>query len=447
MVTQSRSMEETKVTITSAQEKLGVLLPGNMVSGTAGGSLRVMMYSHDGFGLGHYRRMLKLSTFLRKELPKVTILLITGSSMAHAFDLPPGVDYVKLPCVSKESNEVYAAKYLSLSFREIKSIREQILLGTTLAYQPHILIVDKHPLGMKGEVLPTLRALKANQQKTKVVLGVRDILDDPQEMVPYFQTHAVRDALENIYDEIWIYGCRSLFDPIKEYHLTDTVAQKVKFCGYLPCEIPSSPPVEVRRELGVGEGKFILVTAGAGGDGFSLLDTYLKALDFLPKEREIFSLLVCGPDMPPRERESLRRRCTEFTSPWLGQAKLLEFTPRIIEYMSAADVVVSMGGYNTLLEVISLGKEAVVVPRINPRREQLLRAAAFEKRGLIRLVHPDHLSPRALARTTLDALQTPAVPFSQRLEAAEIDLKGLERVKNRLLHLLTFRDGERNAVL
>lgn len=405
------------------------------------------MYSHDGFGLGHYRRVLKISAFLREELPEVSILLITGSSMAHTFRIPLGVDYVKLPCVSKESNEVYTAKSLPLTFKEIKSIRERIVLATTLAYQPHIFLIDKHPLGMRGEVLPTLRALKEHQRKTKVVLGIRDILDDPETMVPYFQTHAVEDALKEIYDEIWVYGCRSLFDPIKEYHLMEAVAQKMKFCGYLTCEPPSFPPGEVRRELGIGEGKFVLVTAGAGGDGFPLLDTYLKALELFAKELEVSSLLVSGPDMPPREREALRRRCSRSTLPSLQRAELLEFSPRLIDYMSAADVVVSMGGYNTLLEVISLGKEAVVVPRTNPRREQLLRGAAFEKRGLIRMVHPDHLSPRVLAETILDALQTPAAPFGKRLEAAGIDLNGLEAVKNYTLRLLYSRNEERDAVL
>ncbi len=411
------------------------------------GPIRLLMYSHDGFGLGHYRRLLKLSAFLREELPEISILLITGSSMAHAFRIHPGVDYVKLPCAYKESNEVYVAKYLPLTFKEIKSIRERIILETALTYSPHIFLVDKHPVGMQGEVLPTLRALKEHQRKTKVVLGLRDILDDPQTMVSYFRAPTVAKALEEIYDEIWVYGCQSIFDPIQEYMLTDAVAQKIKFCGYLPCERPSSLSVEVRQHLRETEGKFVLVTAGSGGDGLPLLDNYLKALDFLPKKLEVSSLLVSGPDLPLRERAGLRLRCSKSALPSLQRAELQEFSPRIIEYMSAADVVVCMGGYNTLLEIISLGREAVVVPRISPRREQLLRGAAFEKRGLIRMVHPDHLSPKVLAETILDALNTPAVPFGQRLEAAGLDLNGLEAVKNHCLRLLYPRRGEQNVVL
>ena len=122
--------------------------------------------------------------------------------------------------------------------------------------------------------------------------------------------------------------------------------------------------------------------------------------------------------------------------PPLCRSELMEFSPRLVENMSAADVVVSMGGYNTLLEATSLGKKAVVVPRITPRREQLLRAEAFEQRGLIRMVHPDQLSPRALAEAILDSSQYHTEPLGQHLEASGIDLNGLEVVKNNLLNLL-----------
>ena len=398
------------------------------------------MYSHDGFGLGQYRRLLKLSDFLCQQLPKVSILLITGSPMAHGFRIPPGVDYVKLPCVAKEDNEVYTAKYLPLEFKEIKSMRERIVLETALGYDPHLFLVDKHPLGMSGEVLPALQALKEHRSRTKVVLGMRDILDDSRTMVPYFRNRSVAHALEEIYDEIWVYGCQSIYDPIREYMLTDTVTRKIKFCGYIPTERPTFLSAEVRRRLKAAEGKFALITAGSGEDGFFLLDTYLKALDPLSKDLEIFSLLVTGPEMPLRQRRDLKRRCMRLPSS--QRVDLLQFCPKIIEYMSAADVIVSMGGYNTLSELISLGKEAVVVPRVSPRKEQLIRAAAFEKRDVIRMIHPEHLSPKALAETVYDALQTPTLPFTQRLKAAKVDLNGLESVKNHVAGLLSSQNGE-----
>ena len=269
------------------------------------GPIRFLTYSHDGFGLGHFQRHLKLATFLTRELPEVSALMLTGSSVSHTFHIPPGVDYVKLPCITKEGNEVYTAKHLSLTFEEIKAIRERIVLETALAYQPHVFLVDKHPLGIGGEVLPALNALKERQAETKVVLGLRDILDDSKVMVPYFRDPAIVDAMENIYDEIWVYGCKSVYDPINEYQLTETVAKKTKFCGYLSSNTPPLSSADIRRKLDIDGSKFVLVTAGGGGDGFPLLDTYLKALDFLPKTMDIFSLLICGPDMPPRELANL----------------------------------------------------------------------------------------------------------------------------------------------
>ena len=297
---------------------------------------------------------------------------------------------------------------------------------------------------MVGEIMPALRALKEHRPRTKIVLGLRDILDDPQTMVPYFRNGSVADALEEFYDEIWVYGCQSVYDPIREYRLTDAVRRKIKFCGYIAFDGSISLTAVVRRKLGVVEGKLALTTAGSGRDGFFLLDAYLKALDPLSRKLEIVSLLVTGSDMPLRQRKDLERRCKRRGSS--QRVNLMQFSPKIIEYMSASDVVVSMGGYNTLSEVISLGKEAVIIPRVSPRKEQLIRAVAFEKRDLIRIIHPAQLTPNTLAEKVHDALQTTSVPLTQRLKAASVDLNGLESVKNRVVDLLPPLNGEKHVI-
>lgn len=411
------------------------------------GPTRILMYSHDGGGLGHFRRLLKLSTFLREVYPEVSILIITGSSMAHGFEIPDGVDYLKLPCVCKDFNQEYISKYLSLPFKEIKSIREKILLETALAFRPDLFLIDYDPIGIRGEVLPAIKALKDLGRRTKIVLGIRDILHDPPAVRAHYGTEPVKDALENIYDEIWVYGCQSLFDPIKEYQFTEKIAAKVKFCGYLPCAIPSTSSEEIREELGVGGSKFIFATVGGGDDGFPLLDNFLKSLEFLPKDMDVFSLLLTGPDMPSQKREELARRCKKFNLISSSRVKLMKFSSRAIEYMHAADVVVSMGGYNTLSEILTLEKNAVVVPRFWGRGEQMIRATEFEKRELIRTLRPNQFSPQILAENILSFMEPPHLSFKQRLDAAKINLDGFESVKNHLIKLLNSRRKGRQVVL
>lgn len=404
-------------------------------------SLKLLICTNETLGLGHLRRALRLSRVLQADVQDLSILILTGSSMRHGFCLPPRVDIVKLPSLSWQGGWVFTSKFLPLPFEEVRRLRERIILETALVYQPHLFLVDLFPPGIGGELLSTLRALK-DGRRTALAFGLRDVRDEPRLVQARWQADHSISVLDEFYDEIWVYGCQTLYDPIKEYQLPDTVAQKVRFCGYLGTERPAAPREETRRELGIVGNTFVLVTVGGGGDGFPVLDAYLRALESFPKNQEIFSLLVGGPDLPEGEQDVVRHRCEEIARIQPGRpVKFIDFTPQLLEYMAAADLVVSMGGYSTLVEILSLEKRALVIPRIRHNLEQLIRASLFEQLGLIRMLHPDQLSPETLAEALLGALDDP-VPSRQRLQAVGFDLNGLHHVKTHVLRLL----GERGPV-
>jgi len=405
-------------------------------------SLKLLICTNETLGLGHLRRALRISAFLQAGLPDLSILLLTGSSMLHGFPLPPNVDTIKLPSLLKKSRREYTSKHLPLPFEEVKRLRERIILETALAYEPHLFLVDHRPVGVGGELLPTLRALNEGQPKAVSVMLFRDIILEPERIKAQWQELQAVGALEELYDEIWVCGCQSLFDPIKEYELSNSIAKKIRFCGYLGVERPVASTQETRHDLETAGKMFVLVTVGNGRDGFPVLDTYLRALEILPKKQELFSLLVGGPDLPEAEQAVVRRRCEEMARIRPERpVKFIEFSPQFLEYMAAADLVVSMGGYNTLVEVLSLEKRALIIPRVHLGWEQLIRASLFERLGLIRMLHPDQLSPERMAEALLAALHTP--PLSRdRLEAVGFDLNGLHQVKTHVLRLL----GERGLV-
>jgi predicted glycosyltransferase len=397
---------------------------------------KLLFYAHNGWGLGHLSRLLKIATILQAEIVDLSILLLTQSSLAHAFRLPPRTEVVKFPGVLQNQDGVIS-KALPIPFEAITQLRQRIMLATALAYEPHLFLVDYAPVGVRQELLPTLRALKDAPNRPVIVCGLLD-LTGPSYVREQWRSVNAMPALEQVYDEIWVYGCQTLFDPIREYQLPDTIAQKVRFCGYLGVGPPARPPDAIRQELGAGQGKLILVTVGLPGwDGFPVLDAYLGALECLPKESEINSILVTGPEMPAEQQELLRQRSRRIVSrsPQTRAVQLIEFSPQLLDIMAASDVVVARGGYNTVTEVLSLGKRAVIIPRIAPNREQLLRASLFEERGLIGMLHPDRLSPEALAVSIAAALHAPPLP-RQRLESVGLDLGGLHQVKANVLRLL-----------
>ena len=177
---------------------------------------RIMLYSHDTYGLGHLRRSLNIARQLSNDIKNAHQLLVTGSMVAGAFSLPPRLDLIKLPALSKRSTGAYTPRTLPLSLQQTISWREQMILQAVDAFQPDLFLVDKSPAGVHGELLPTLEHLRRWQPDTKIVLGMRDIEDCPSKTQAEWAASGVYELFEETYDHILYYGQRSFFDPVQE---------------------------------------------------------------------------------------------------------------------------------------------------------------------------------------------------------------------------------------
>ena len=187
---------------------------------------KILLYSHDTFGLGNIRRTLLLAEALTDEYPRAAILIVTGSPMIHAFRIPDGVDYIKLPCLDRIDADRYEPLYLSTCSKEVKRTRREILKNAVLGFGPDLMIVDKRPTGIDGELCVALHALRERHRRTKLVLGLRDILDDRERVIPSLKRSKFFEAVERFYDEVWVYGVETLFDAVTEYRFPRPVARK-----------------------------------------------------------------------------------------------------------------------------------------------------------------------------------------------------------------------------
>jgi predicted glycosyltransferase len=345
----------------------------------------VMFYSHDTYGLGHLRRTLTLARHLPANRPARSQLIVTGSPLAHRFTLPPRTDYIKLPSVLKMGVEQYEPRYLRVPFAEVRDLRREILLSAARHVRPRMLIVDNVPRGLKGELVPTLRFLK--DQGCLLVLGLRDVVDEADWVRRAWERDGSYELLDEVYDLILVYGRRDLYDITAEYGFSPRAEAKTRFVGYLGREPPARSAEEVRAELGVRSDRLVLVMAGGGGDGCRLLSAVVDAIRLRGDRGRFECLLLGGPLMPPEDRLRVLALAASEAS-----VRYIDFVDDVASYVAAADVVVSMGGYNSVCELLSAGKAAIVVPRTAPRREQLIRAEALSRRGLLRMIHPDLLS-------------------------------------------------------
>jgi len=382
---------------------------------------KILLYSHDTFGLGNIRRTLLLADYLGATYPRSAILVLTGSPMIHAFRIPPRVDYVKLPCVNRIRADEYEPRFLADCGEEVRCTRSAIIERTATAFAPDLFIVDKRAGGIDNELVPALEAMRRLATPPRVVLGLRDILDAPDVTGRSLRANGSFDLIERFYDEVWIYGSRDVFDAVAEYNFPPAVAARSHFCGYL------------RRHAAPrtahGGSPRILVTAGGGGDAAVLVLSYLRGLAQVP-EGEFQTVVVLGPQLDPETADGLRRLGAH-----RSDVEYVEFESNMPRRYEEADVVLSMAGYNTVCELLSAGARAVLVPRAEPVQEQLIRARRLAARGYFRMVEPSTLTPERLIDEARAVLASPPSP------ASRIDMEGLMRVRSRVHRLLEVRES------
>jgi len=361
---------------------------------------RVLIYSHDSFGLGHLRRCRAIAHALVEHNKDLSVLILTGSPIIGSFDFRARVDFVRIPGVIKLRNGDYTSLSLLIDIEETLAMRQSIIHHTADNFDPDILIVDKEPLGLRGEVKNTLTMLK--ERGVPLVLGLRDVMDEPGLLAPEWERKNVLPALRDLYDDIWVYGLPQICDPLAGIDLPRSVRQKMTYTGYLYRSLPTKPTPPTPL-LKIAE-PFILVTTGGGGDGEAIVDWVLRAYETdsgLPYP----ALLVLGPFMhSDRQTEFLLRASR------LKRVEAITFDAQLESLMARAIGVVAMGGYNTFCEILSLDKRALIVPRTAPRMEQYIRAARAQELGLVSmLTDDDQHDPRVMA-TALRQLPQQKLP-------------------------------------
>lgn len=380
---------------------------------------RIACYSHDTVGLGHIRRNIAVATSLINAWPEADALMLTGNPEATSLWLPPRTDVVTLPTVAKDGAGRYHSRTLNASLDNVVAIRSAVIEAATTTFAPDLLIVDKVPLGVAEELAPTLRRLRADSD-TKIVLGLREVLDDPVSTVAQWSASGATAAIEEFYDAVWIYGDRRVYDPLVEYGLPATVADKAVFTGYLgsdrfvdPTE-PAAPAASTEVDSCASRRPYVLCTVGGGQDGVTLAETFART----PLPADHTGVVVCGPFMADDDRAAVRAAAADNPA-----MTIRDFVPDLHHLIAGAAAVVSMAGYNSVCEILSCARPALLVPRTSPRLEQLIRARRLTELGATDLMPLDRLAVADLASWIDQAVDRGPVT-----ERAQLDLDGLGRL-------------------
>lgn len=347
-----------------------------------GRPLRIALYSHDTMGLGHARRNGLIASALAAPPLKAEVLLITGTREAGTFPLPAGVDCVTLPAYRKHLDGRYTPRSLIRGTASLTSLRARLIEVALAQFAPDVFIVDNVPRGALNELDTVLVGLRA-LGRTRCVLGLRDILDEPSAVRRQWAELGNEAVIERFFDAVWVYGDARVNNVVEAYGLAPATAARLRHIGYLDqrWRLASAPPVETRPAS-------VLCCVGGGQDGAALAAAFLKAE--LPSGRS--GLVLAGPFMPQEARQELARRAAV-----RPDMLVLPFIAEPIGHIAQAEMVITMGGYNTVNEALSLGRPSLIVPRVRPRLEQLIRAEKLAGLGLLDWLHPDALDAKALS--------------------------------------------------
>lgn len=340
---------------------------------------RFVLYSHDTYGLGHFRRSALLASGLVAVDPENEALILTGSPRAQLFSLPDRIDTVKIPSATKDFDGSYKARKLGGDLEALVALRSGLIAAAVTAYDPDVVLVDHAPTGMAGELRPMFDAIDRLPHRPRLALGLRDIIDDATRVDEAWSRDGVWPALDT-YDEILVYGDPRIATTANELDLASRTTAVVTHTGYVAPAMPEP----------ITDEPFLLVTSGGGGDGQALLRRVIEAVE-AGATAPMRTLIVSGPLLSASRRAELMVRADQLPS-----VELIEFSHRMRTLIASAAGIISMAGYNTVVEELAAGTPALLVPRCVPRLEQQLRAERIEPFSNLEHCPIDALTPERI---------------------------------------------------
>lgn len=376
----------------------------------------IALYSHDSVGLGHARRNRALAHALAERLPAlvggpVRGLLIAGHPDAGRDSLPDGWDWLILPGMTRDAEGAFAPRRLGTSAGRLQGLRAQVLASALGALDPDLFIVDRHPLGIDGELEGVLASLR--ERGCRTVLGLREVLDDPAAVRAEWDALGGEDRVARLLDAVWVYGDHRVYDPRSTGELGGHLARRATLTGYLAHGRPA-----VRADRTPVAPPSVLTVLGGGSDGARLARTAVAAEPPAGHRH----LLVTGPQMPADQVEELVAAAGDRT-------EVRRTAADVPELIAEAAAVLCMGGYNTVAELLVTDTPALVVPRHGRRLEQPRRAHALAAVGAVETRAAEELAADDVTAWWRRAVRT-------RTDRRGIDLGGLDVVPHLAAALL-----------
>ena len=383
--------------------------------------MKIIHYCQHVLGIGHYFRSLEIARALHRH----QLVFVTGGPPVEA-ELPSHVTECRLPGLRMDPgfSELFPTD-ANLSLTEVQEERKDKLYSLFVKTAPDLFMVELYPFGRKRfgfELLPILGELKnGGFGSPGVVCSLRDILVEKEDQKAY--ERRVVGVLNQYFDALLIHSDPSVVTLEETFLSTAEIRLPVVYTGFVTSRPDPDAGIKLRNRLKIAADEVLVVASAGGGKvGATLLRAVLEAGFIMARVRKLRLYVFCGPLMSEFDVAALSERAAAMPG-----VELARFTKEFVPFLTAADLSVSMAGYNTCMNILAAGVPALVWP-FGQNREQRLRAEKFDGLGRLTMLSDLDLEPSRLAMIMGETLEKERDPTeaSVKLDGAQETARWLE---------------------
>ncbi len=387
---------------------------------------KIMFYCQYHLGMGHLVRSVEI---LRSLVKDFKVCFVKAGTEVEGLEIPSAVEVVTLPLLLSENRQLKVADS-SQNLEEVKESRKSLLLKVFEEFKPDCLMTEGYPFKkyqFEFESIPLLERVQSRGRSTKVVCSLRDIV-----MAQPYQDRAevlekTCKLLNQYYDMLLVHSDPQFHSLEESFSRVQDINCDIRYTGYVAQSSPESPAIadEDFSSLNMKE-PMILVSVGGGQLGYELLESIVEVSSIfehiLPHKIQVFT----GPFLPDDKFLELQKAVGNRTN-----ISIRRYTSHLLQYMEKAVLSISLGGYNTTMNIVRTGVRCMIYPS-NKDWEQKVRAEKLEKLGMVEIIHPHDLKPFKLAAKIIDYLSKE--PVTNNFEPFE--LQGAQKTVVLLKELL-----------
>lgn len=380
-------------------------------------SPKILLHCQYVYGIGHLVRVVELARGLSDHFQ---IFILNGGEVVPNFDIPETLKFIQLPAIYKEENSNSLSSVdESISIEQCFKRRKSIITQSVEEIKPDILITEHFPFGLlfENEVIELISKVKLLNPVAKIVSSVRDIIESNGGGK---RDEYVCALINQWYDLVLVHGDENFVALSKSFSKTAKVNIPVIHTGYVVRPVPEAQKVE--------KPPLILASVAGGRMGNELLDSLINSHLRIKEIKRHNLVLFSGAfqkDFEKQQDKVLSLKSDEIEIHFFDSKKYLK-------YLSYASLVISLGGYNSIIESVSAKKPMLIYQRgfSGGNEEQNIRIQLFQKNGYLDILTSDDLTAETLSIRILNKINNPKAPD------CELNLNGVQNSSQALTNLM-----------